>query len=189
MAIILASASPRRRDLLSQIGCEFKVVTSDVIENNEQDLAPQQIVLSHAKEKAQAVLKKVCCDDVVIGADTIVVLGNKVYGKPTDIEDARRMLKELSGRVHQVITGIAVLCHDTVLTDYEVTVVKMGELTDEEIDKYIASGEPMDKAGAYAIQGKGALLVEGIEGCYFNVVGLPLRKLAKILMKVGVRVT
>ncbi|MGI6092110.1 MAG: septum formation inhibitor Maf [Veillonellaceae bacterium] len=189
MAIILASASPRRRELLAQIGCEFKVVTSDIIEDNEQNIDPNQLAMAHAAAKAKAVAVLVNRDDVVIGADTIVVLDGKVYGKPVDVDDAKRMLLSLSGREHQVITGLAVAHRGLLFTDCAVTIVKMANLTAEDIDNYVASGEPMDKAGAYAIQGKGAVFIDGIEGCYSNVVGLPLRRLAKILAKVGVSVS
>ncbi|MPM63572.1 Septum formation protein Maf [bioreactor metagenome] len=189
MAIILASASPRRRELLAQIGCDFEVVTSDVIEDNAQDIAPEQLALVHAKAKAEAVAMLVNHDDIVIGADTIVVLDGRVYGKPENVEDAKEILSSLSGREHQVITGIAVECRGVILTDYAVTTVKMAILNADDIERYVASGEPMDKAGAYAIQGKGAVFIEGIAGCYSNVVGLPLRKLAIILAKVGVSVS
>lgn len=188
MAIILASASPRRSELLNQIGCNFAVITSDVIENNHQGIPPKQLVIAHAKAKALAVAAKASSDDVIIGADTIVVLDGKVFGKPNDVQDAKKILRILSGREHQVITGIALVRGKQVLVDYSITLVKMAEMSDKNIDKYIASGEPMDKAGAYAIQGKGAIFVESITGCYSNVVGLPLSKLAKLLDKVGVYV-
>lgn len=186
MAIILASASPRRSELLNQIGCKFEVITSDVIENNNQGIPPEQLVILHARAKALAVGAKAQSEDVIIGADTIVVLDGIVYGKPNDVKDAKKILGTLSGKEHQVITGIAVIRGDQVLVDYSTTLVKMAEMSGKEIDRYIASGEPMDKAGAYAIQGKGAIFVEGINGCYSNVVGLPLRKLAILLDKVGV---
>jgi len=186
MAIILASASPRRQELLRQIGCDFTVMISDIIEDNNQDLVAQDLAVLQAKNKAVDVASKVTSDDVVIGADTIVVLDGKVYGKPIDINDARQILIKLSGRQHQVITGIAVTHAGKVWTDYVVTSVRMGNITLEQIENYIATGEPMDKAGAYAIQGIGALLVENINGCYSNVVGLPLNKLSAILRKAGV---
>lgn len=186
MSIILASASPRRRELLSQINCIFKVITSDIAEDNTQDIAPEQLVIRHAKSKAEAVAALVNSNDIVIGADTIVVLDGKVYGKPNDFDDARHTLSCLSGRSHQVITGIAVISQGKIFTDYEVTEVRMAKLTADEIERYIMGREPMDKAGAYAIQGQGAVFIEGINGCYSNVVGLPLRKLANLLAKVGV---
>lgn len=186
MGIILASASPRRQELLRQVGCEFTVKISDVVEDNHQDLLPQELAVFHAKAKAVDISLKGSSDDVIIGADTIVVLDGKVYGKPMDIDDARSILTHLSGKNHQVITGIAVVKGDKVWTDFVVTTVKIGTLTRDEIENYLATGEPMDKAGAYGIQGMGALLVEEIKGCYNNVVGLPLRKLSDVLRKAGV---
>ncbi|MBC8016874.1 MAG: septum formation protein Maf, partial [Sporomusaceae bacterium] len=129
---------------------------------------------------------KVSADNVVIGADTIVVLNGQVYGKPIDINDARRILQQLSGKEHQVITGIAVVRSGKIWTDFVVTTVRFAYITADQIEKYLATGEPMDKAGAYAIQGIGALFVEGINGCYTNVVGLPLNKLSDVLRKAGV---
>ncbi|EAX48114.1 maf protein [Thermosinus carboxydivorans Nor1] len=186
MGIILASASPRRQELLRQVGCQFEVVVSDVIEDNEQSMAPAELAVTQATAKALDVATKVSCDRIVVGADTIVVLEGQVYGKPVDADDARRMLTDLSGKEHQVITGVAVVKGQNVWTDFAVTSVRMRNLSAVEIERYIATGEPMDKAGAYAIQGKGALLVEGISGCYANVVGLPLVTLARLLDKAGV---
>ena len=186
MAIILASASPRRQELLRQVGCDFSVIISDIIEDNNQDLLPQDLAMLQAKDKAVDVASKVSQDDVVIGADTIVVFNDKVYGKPRDIQDARQILTSLSGNEHQVITGIAVVCNGKSWTDFVVTTVKFSNVTPKEIEKYLETGEPMDKAGAYAIQGIGALMVEGIHGCYTNVVGLPLNKLSDVLKKAGV---
>ncbi|MDF2635965.1 MAG: Septum formation protein Maf [Pelosinus sp.] len=186
MTIVLASASPRRRDLLAQVGCDFVVMTSTIIEDNAQDLPPHELAVLHAKEKALDVFSKVQIHDVVIGADTIVVLDGQVYGKPVDENDARYMLTTLSGKEHQVITGIAVVTVDKIWTDSVVTNVKIGDIKAEEIESYLTTGEPMDKAGAYAIQGVGALFVESISGCYANVVGLPLNKLSDLLKKAGV---
>lgn len=186
MAIVLASASPRRRELLTQIGCDFKIVTSDVFEDNAQNIPPAQLAVSHAKAKALAVRAEADIDDIIIGADTIVVLSDEVFGKPQNAADAKRILQSLSGREHEVITGVAVVTGTQVLTEYTVTIVRMAVMSDEEIENYIATGEPMDKAGAYAIQGIGALFVEGINGCYSNVVGLPLRTIAGLLKQVGV---
>lgn len=186
MAIILASASPRRQELLRQVGCDFTVMSSDIIEDNNQDVPPQELAMLQARDKAIAVSSKVNRDDVVIGADTIVVLDGHVYGKPTDISDARQILTNLSGRQHQVITGIAVARSGKIWMDYVVTSVRIGNLRAQQIENYLATGESMDKAGAYAIQGIGALLVEEINGCYTNVVGLPLNKLSDILRKAGI---
>lgn len=186
MAIILASASPRRQELLRQVGCDFTVIISDIIEDNNQNLLPQELAMLQAKEKAIDVSSRVSSHDIVIGADTIVVLNGKVYGKPADIDDARQMLTGLSGKEHEVITGIAVTRSGNVWTDFASTTVQFSTVNAEEIEKYLATGEPMDKAGAYAIQGIGALFVEGIQGCYTNVVGLPLNKLSDVLKKAGV---
>jgi septum formation protein len=187
MTVILASASPRRRELLEQVGCDFVVMNSTIVEDNAQDLPPHQLATLQAKDKALNVFAKVQTHDVVIGADTIVVLDGQVYGKPVDENDARCMLTALSGRQHQVITGIAVVTGDKIWTDFVVTNVKFGGIKAREIESYLTSGEPMDKAGAYAIQGRGALFVESISGCYANVVGLPLNKLSNLLKKAGVK--
>lgn len=181
MTMILASASPRRQELLRQVGCDFKVIASDVDEDNKWSSSPAELAVSLAVAKALDVAKKAAADDVVLGADTIVVMDGQVYGKPADDADACRMLGELAGRRHQVITGIAVATAGRVWTDFAVTAVTFRDLTRSEIERYVASGEPRDKAGSYAIQGIGALFVEGIEGCYANVVGLPLVTLDKLL--------
>jgi len=186
MALILASASPRRQQLLEQIGCSFTVVTSDVDEDNNQVMLPHELAVHHAQAKAINVAAKVGQNDIIIGADTIVVVDGQVYGKPVDMDDARRMLINLAGRTHKVITGIAVVSGSTTLADFVTTEVKIAQLSEDEIERYIATGEPMDKAGAYAIQGIGTLFVEGINGCYTNVVGLPLNALAKLMKKVGI---
>jgi len=186
MAIVLASASPRRQELLRQVGCDFTVMVSDIVEDNNQDLAPQELAILQASDKAIDVSSKVSIDDVVIGADTIVVLDGHIYGKPVDINDARQILMKLSGRQHQVITGIAVVRAGKIWTDYVVTSVCMGNISGKQIENYLATDEPMGKAGAYAIQGIGALFVEEIKGCYTNVVGLPLNKLSDVLRKAGV---
>jgi len=186
MAIILASASPRRQELLRQVGCEFTVMLSHIVEDNDQDVLPEELAIGHAREKALDVAARVSADDVVIGADTIVVLNGRVYGKPVDERDARNILAALSGKEHQVMTGIAVVKAGKLWTDVVITRVKIAEIGPEEVEQYLSTGEPMDKAGAYAIQGIGALLVEDIKGCYTNVVGLPLRKTAELLKKAGI---
>ncbi|HEY3423929.1 MAG TPA: Maf family protein [Negativicutes bacterium] len=186
MAIILASASPRRQQLLQQVGCQFTVITSDVMEDNQQKMQPVNLAVSQAEAKALAVANQVSPEDVVIGADTIVVLQGKVYGKPADTLEAYYMLSCLSGKEHEVITGVAVVHGADLWTDSAITRVRFANLLPEEIERYVATGEPMDKAGAYAIQGKGSLLVESISGCYDNVVGLPLVVLAAMLKKAGI---
>ncbi|EGO64411.1 Maf family protein [Acetonema longum] len=187
MAIILASSSPRRRQLLEQVGLSFTVVTSEVEEKNCQGSSPAQTATLLAEKKALAVAAKAEADDIVIGADTIVVVDNQVFGKPDHPSQAREMLHILSGRCHQVMTGIAVVKGKSVWSDVQVTQVIFRNLKPDEIERYIASGEPADKAGGYAIQGLGVLLVEKIEGCYTNVVGLPLVTLSRLLIKAGVR--
>lgn len=201
MTLVLASASPRRKALLEQIGVDFVVRVSQVIEDNDQQLSPRKLVVLQARQKAEAVAHEWFNEsaanarqDVVIGADTIVVVDGQVYGKPRDGQDAFRMLTELSGRSHQVITGVAVIkqskssCQKwTSFTASVMTNVTFCHLRPETIQSYIATGEPFDKAGAYAIQGKGILFVEKISGDYTNVVGLPLTTLATLLTKVGVK--
>ena len=184
--IILASASPRREQLLRQAGCEFQVWPSRAEEDNAAALPPDELVRLHARIKAQAVAAEVQPGDIVIGADTIVVLAGKVYGKPEKAAAAEAMLAELSGRTHSVWSGVAVVSQGQCLVDAVETRVTLAKLTAEQIRRYVATGEPLDKAGAYAVQGRGALFVERLEGCYFNVVGLPLRALSRLLSRLGV---
>lgn len=180
--IVLASASPRRREILSNLGLSFEVITSDAEEKTDTELPPYMIVQELAMLKGTDVAKKVA-DAVVISADTIVWLDGMMLGKPSDEANARKMLKMLSGKTHEVYTGVCVTHSKSgkSVSDYEVTKVNFRSLSDEEIDGYIKTGEPMDKAGAYGIQSKGCLLVDSIEGDYLNVVGLPAVKLSKIL--------
>lgn len=167
----------------------FEAVTSDFDEAQvPAELSPVEYVLFSASRKARDVAQSTT-DAVVIGADTIVTLDNCIMGKPADEEDAKRMLRLLSGRMHQVITGLCVIGPDAqALTAFESTDVKFRSMSDEIIGRYVATGEPMDKAGAYAIQGRGAPLIESIRGDYFNVVGLPLYKLSLLLERFGVEV-
>lgn len=176
--IILASASPRRRELLAQAGFEFEVVTSDVEEVVDPSLTPDKLVMSLARQKAQAVAQN-RADCAVIGSDTVVVLDGKVLGKPRDEADAVRMLESLSGRKHEVYTGVCIAFAGETHCFFERTSVNFCELDGEQIKAYVATGEPMDKAGAYGIQGKGCVLVEGIEGDYFNVVGFPVSRFCR----------
>ncbi len=192
--IILASSSPRRYELLKQIGLKFEVIPSHADEDVDLTQAPEDVVKELAYKKADSVanmLRRQCPerDALIIGADTIVVKG-KILGKPENKHNAYEMLKTLGGEWHDVITGVSVIDLRSLesITDFEKTRVKMRELDDRIIRSYIDSGEPMDKAGAYGIQGLGALLVERIEGCYFNVVGLPLHKLSRIIEKFGIYV-
>jgi septum formation protein len=183
MTIVLASASPRREELLRQVGCSFSVMPSDVDEDNSEGMPPEELAVSLAAAKASDVAAKLDPDDIVIGADTLVILNGQAYGKPRDMDDARSMLERLSGREHRVVTAIAVVYRKQLWTDYCVTRVKIRTLDRTEIEGYLDTGEPMGKAGAYAIQGVGALLVEGIDGCYANVVGLPLVSLDRLLCR------
>lgn len=190
MDIILASQSPRRRDLLEQIGLPFKVIPSEGEEKKDFTLSPSELATKLAYDKALEVAQKIGGDSLVIGADTLVVLEKKILGKPQDIQEAKTMLSRLSGKKHHVLTGLAVIRTKDLLSilDCETTEVKMRAISDAEIERYIASKEPLDKAGAYGIQGRGAIFVEKINGCYSNVVGLPLQKLAKILLEFEVSI-
>ncbi|KAI4453109.1 bifunctional dttp/utp pyrophosphatase/methyltransferase protein-related [Holotrichia oblita] len=182
--IILASASPRRRELLSAVGLTFEVVIDTSEEKIDYALSLREIVMDLAKQKAENVSKAINNDEsVIIAADTMVVRDNIILGKPKDEKDAFLTLQRLSNGWHEVYTGIVVYQRNAnlLVMDYEVTRVKFRTIGDDEIKRYISSGEPMDKAGSYGIQNKGALFVERIDGDYFNVVGLPLCKLGKIL--------
>jgi len=180
--LVLASTSPRRKEILESLGVEFKVIGSNIEEKVDENLSPPEIAKQLAYLKAKDVSNKINGDYVVVGADTIVEY-NKVLGKPRNIEEACSMLRLLSGQVHRVITGFAVIDCITQkeFIDYECTNVYFNHLTDNQIQKYISTGEPMDKAGAYGIQGKASLFVSKIEGDYFNVVGLPIFKLGVVL--------
>ena len=180
MGLILASASPRRRELLTLAGLDFTVYASDCDESVPDSLTPPEAAVEIARRKASAVAEKYP-DDTVVGAVTIVVIDDTILGKPKDAREAASMLKRLSGRTHCVYTGVCVVSDGTANSFFEKTDVTFYVLSDGEIDDYIATGEPMDKAGAYGIQGRGALLVKGICGDYFNVVGLPLARLVRML--------
>ena len=203
--IILASNSPRRAHLLRQIGIPFTVMGSDVSEETEAPADPGAHVLALSRRKAERVAGRVR-EGVILGVDTIVVLDGCILGKPKDAEEARAMLRRLSGRWHRVFSGMTLMevgpgtgneghtpCQGQntasrcVLraSDFSVTRVKMRTMSEAEIAWYVATGEPLDKAGAYGIQGKGAVFVEGIEGCFYNVVGLPLSRLVQMLKQAG----
>ena len=182
---ILASASPRRRELLQQIDASFEVKVSSVEEVTGGNLAPAEIVVENAVRKAKAVAEAFP-GDAVLGADTIVFLDGRVYGKPKDGEEAKAMLRALAGREHEVATGIAWVHAGEVFTDVETTRVFFAPLTEEAIDAYVKTGEPLDKAGAYAIQGRAAQFIESIEGSFSNVVGLPLYAVCRRAGKAGV---
>lgn len=184
--IILASASPRRQELLRQMGCSFRCVTSEAEELKRQDIEPQALVMHNARLKAQAVAQQLATDLPVLGADTVVAFQGRIFGKPADAAEAGAMLRALSGHSHEVCTGIAFVCGTASWTEAVTTKVKFAVLTEAEIAAYVATKEPADKAGAYAIQGRAAAFIEGIEGCYTNVVGLPLQRLAKLAKKAGI---
>lgn len=189
MQIVLASASPRRADLLRKIGLQFKIQIADIDEKINSNLNPSEQVKNLARHKAQAVASKLS-SGLVLGADTIVVKDNEVLGKPGSPDEARQMLSKLSGCVHQVLTGVALIDAEKgkILIDFESTLVYFRKLSEEEISAYVKTGEPLDKAGAYGIQEKGATLVERIEGCYFNVVGLPIVRVIKMFKQMGLNV-
>ena len=182
-SIILASASPRRQELLNNIGLKFEIIKSNFEENiSDENISPealaQQLAYGKAKDVADGRNK-----GIILGADTIVVFEDKIYGKPKDKQDAKQMLESLSGKTHKVITGVALIDIEKQKTilGYEVTKVTFNELTNEEIQAYVESGDCLGKAGGYGIQNKGAILINKIEGCYFNVVGLPINKVYQML--------
>lgn len=184
--LILASASPRRRELLAQAGFTFEVHPAHVNEDPRPGEDPIGYVVRLAREKAESVFAEIssvgpASSQVVLGADTTVTLDGQILAKPADAADAARMLRMLSGRTHRVVTGVAVATASHTEVAAEVTGVQFLTLSDEEIAAYIATGEPMDKAGAYGIQGYAAKWIPRVQGCYFNVVGLPLALVATML--------
>jgi septum formation protein len=189
MPLILASNSPRRRELLKLLGLSFEVLP---VETDERPLAgepPQEYVLRLAEAKARTAAQVHAAPGIYLGADTTVFLDGQVLGKPQDAEEARRMLRQLRGRVHQVFTGLAVFDPEraTCQKTYAVTDVPMRAYSDEEIEAYVASGDPLDKAGAYAIQHPWFRPVDALEGCFANVMGLPLCHLVGLLQAAGLR--
>ncbi len=186
--IILASGSPRRRELLASLGIDFEVIPPQVDEKSYDvtGLSPREKVLHLARFKGQSVASQYP-DAIVISADTLVVLNDEILEKPTDEADAFSMLSRLQGQVHTVESAIAVFSNGEVYLEALSTRVKMRALTESEIRNYIATGEPMDKAGAYAIQGYGSVLVEWIEGCYFNVVGMSMVLLNQLFRQADLR--
>ncbi|MBU3955662.1 septum formation protein Maf [bacterium] len=183
--IILASKSPRRAELLKKAGIEFTIETGEYKEEMDLNLPPEKLAETLAFKKAEEISAK-HPEAIVIGADTIVVTEGEVLGQPPDADSSRRMLEKLSGRPHRVITGFALVCGETLVREVKsvTTKVYFRDLTADEIDAYIKSGEPMGKAGSYAIQGGGASFVEKIEGDYYNVVGLPVGELLGVLSKI-----
>lgn len=186
LRVVLASASPRRHDLLNLIGIRHEVVPANIDETVRDRESPRRHAERLSREKASAVTGR-DSNVVAIGADTIVLIDKKILGKPTNSVDAGTMLSLLSGREHTVVTAVAVARGEKIASGVEEVVVKFRKLSDDEIDAYIATGEPMDKAGAYGIQGFGATIVERVEGDYFAVMGLPLVRLVSLLADVGVR--
>lgn len=181
--IVLASKSPRRRELLSGFVDDFQIIADDSEEVIDENITPEETVQRLAMQKARNVAEKADAEALVIGADTVVFIDGKILGKPANRAEASEMLHMLSGRDHHVCTGLAIIDNKVQRSycGFERTVVHFRHLTDDEISKYIETGEPMDKAGAYGIQNIGALFVENIKGDYFNVVGLPLCKLGQVL--------
>lgn len=189
-SLVLASASPRRRELLGGLGLRFEVRSADIDETPLPEEEPGAYVLRLAREKARAVARP---GELVLAADTTVVVDGEILGKPLDAEDARRMLRQLAGREHEVLTGIA-LSETTEPSDgdggravarVDLTRVRIAPLTEEEIGWYVETGEPMDKAGAYGIQGLGSLFVEAVDGNYTNVVGLPVPAVYRLFAEMG----
>lgn len=188
MALILASKSPRRQELLQRMGLtDFKILVPEADESCPDGLTPQETVEYISRVKALAAKELVAEDDIVITADTMVFLDEHRLGKPRDEDDALRMLTALQGRSHTVCTGVTVMQGDHILTQSEPTQVYFREASEAELRGYIATGDPMDKAGAYGVQSLGALLVERIDGDFFNVMGLPVLRLSRMLREFGIR--
>jgi septum formation protein len=189
MKLILASASPRRAEILAAAGIPFAIRTAGVDESRLVDETPEQMVERLAREKANAVARvgNFSGPNIILGADTVVVADSEILGKPGDAAAARQMLRKLQGREHRVITGFALLCLQdaNMHSGYETTRVWFSRMTDAEIEAYVATREPFDKAGAYAIQGIAGRYIPRIEGCYFNVVGLPLARVWQAMKDLG----
>lgn len=181
MALILASASPRRKDIMSLAGFSFSVINPHADETIKDGLNSSETAEYLSRIKAKAAIKLADKNDTIICADTIVVIDGKILGKPKDRDDAFYMLKTLSGKTHTVITGVTVVNNSEFITFSEKTLVTFYDLSDDEINSYINTNEPFDKAGAYGIQGFGSVLVKGINGDYFNVMGLPIARLSRVL--------
>ncbi|MFC1678505.1 Maf family protein [Patescibacteria group bacterium] len=185
--IVLASKSPRRKELLDQIGLKFTIEESKCQEDMKAYANPYRLVKYLALEKAKDIAKHQK-DAIVIGADTVVVYNNKILGKPKNKKEAKDMLSRLSGKEHKVISGFAIIdCKNKkIINNYGQAVVKFNKLTQKEIDNYISTGESLDKAGAYGIQGMGAVLINNIRGDYYAVVGLPINKIHQVLRKMSI---
>ena len=188
MSLILASRSPRRRDLLARVGLTFTVRAAEIDETMDPALDPAAEVARISAKKAGAIAKDASPEDVILAADTIVVAAGRILGKPRSEDDARAMLRLLSGRTHQVMTGLTVRRGGEVHTLTEVTQVTFRPLTEAEIAAYVATGDPMDKAGSYGVQGAAGAFVAGLDGDFFNVMGLPLCAAVTLLRQAGVEV-
>jgi septum formation protein len=187
MRLILASASPRRAEILRDAGYHFSILSSAIDETPFAGESPNDLVLRLAEAKAELAAARAVGPAILIAADTEVVLNGHIFGKPRSSDDARHMLSKLSGRTHAVLTGVCLIRLPDAerISFVETTLVQFAPLSDEEITRYLATGEPHDKAGAYAIQGYAARYIPRIEGCYFNVVGLPLARLQQALTELG----
>ncbi len=184
MKIVLASKSPRRRKMLKELGIKYTVWSGETDESVDRKYRPDALVKLLSKRKAMAALAEIKTKDtLIIASDTLVVLGDKVLGKPTDDDDARKMLRSMSGTSHYVYSGVAAVFNGKIVCDYEKTQIKFREISDKEIERYIKTGEHKDKAGSYGIQEKGGYFVEKVNGDINNVVGLPVLKLRNMIYK------
>ncbi len=189
MKIILASKSPRRKEILKNLGFEFEVITADTDESSDIT-DPEALVQVLAVRKGKAVQEKHTeKDTLIISCDTVVSLDGQILGKPHTEDEAKAMLRSLSGKSHTVVSGLALFLNGKTISGADSTDVYFADMPDSFIDAYVASGDPMDKAGAYAVQGKTSLYIDKIDGCYFNVVGLPVRLLAKLLEQLGLKLS
>lgn len=182
MRVILASKSPRRREILTMLGVQFEILSADADESSDitdPALLVRELALRKGRATRALLQKRGEWDEntLIIASDTVVAVDNKILGKPVDAADAARMLRALSGNEHRVISGVALLCGEREVADHDATAVRFAPMTRQEIDWYVQSGEPRDKAGAYAVQGLASLWIRGLEGDYFNVVGLPVYRL------------
>jgi len=179
--LVLASGSPRRSEILTSVGWPFEKVVGDIDEATIEGESPEDYVVRLAREKAEAVAAKLDANAIVLGADTTVVIDREIIGKPTDLDEARRMLRLLSGRTHEVLTGVAIVREGNTSSDLERTFVEFGEMIGDEIEFLAVNGQPLDKAGAYAVQAQAALFIKKIDGDYWNVVGLPINLVYQLI--------
>jgi len=186
MKLILASGSPRRKELLGYFNFDLEIIKPDVEEIVDENLTPGEVVSSLAHQKAEAVVAKTGSASPLLAADTIVVLDKQIIGKPIDKNHARKMIQMLSGKTHQVYTGVAILYKERTDIFYVCTDVTFKTISEKEVEDYISTSEPYDKAGSYAVQGIGSFMIEKIDGSYSNVIGLPVKEVIKHLQKIGV---